>query len=172
MPRVRIAGGLALVVACGFVNPIAKSPDGAMPRSRLRVGISSATLQEECWYESFCSVQLDMGHFDETAHRVEIVAVRLLVGDFALGTVPTGETTRWNGGAYRAWDNVVEPSRTAKLSVPIERIDWPHLLAPLGDPDPTSHDIRVEVELECDGERLSVRSIFGITPTRREFIVT
>jgi hypothetical protein len=174
MPPLRIAFGLVWLTACGFLNPLAETRDGTPPQSRLRIGISAATLDDDCSIPGACSVQLAMGHFDDRDHRIEIVAVRLVARGTDLGTLPTGAPLRWQSGAYRAWDRVLEPGRSTMVSIPIGRIEWASLLAPLdGEPDPFAQEYVFEIDLACDGEPLTVHSIFGIAAIPpRVFVVT
>ena len=164
---------LLAMTACGFINPLGETRDGNAPRTRLRMGIAAATLAEDC-SPGECSVQVEMGHFENEPVRVDVVEVRLLVGGVELGAVPTGEPLRWRRGEYRAWDHVVEPSRSTKLSIPIEDFSWGKVLAPLGgEPDPSAHDFTVEVDVAVDGEQLTVQSIFTIEAvSNRVFVVT
>jgi hypothetical protein len=172
MARLRMLLLLAWT-ACGFMNPLGETRDGNAPRTRLRIGISAATLAEDCSARE-CSVQVEMGHFENEPLRVDVVAVRLLVGGVELGAVPSGEPLRWRRGEYRAWDHVVEPSRSTKLSLPIGPFEWEKLLAPLGgEPNPDAHDFTVEVDVAVDGEQLTVQSIFTIeTVSSQVFVVT
>lgn len=162
------------VAACGFVNPLARTREGKVAKSRMRAGVAAATLEGDCTELSVCSVQIEMGHFANEAVRVEVVGVRLFVGDRELGRVPVGEPLRWRHGEYRAWDHVVEPSRSTKLSIPIGAIAWDRLLAPLpGSPDPQRLQYGVAVDVVVDGEQLAVESIFTVgAASERVFVVT
>ena len=172
MARLRMLSLLAWT-ACGFINPLGETRDGSAPRTRLRMGIAAATLAEDCSTRE-CSVQVEMGHFENEPVRVDVVAVRLLVGGVELGSVPSGEPLRWRRGEYRAWDHVVEPSRSTKLSIPIGPFEWEKVLAPLGgESDPAAHDFTVEVDVAVEGEQLTVQSIFTVEAvSRRLFVVT
>ncbi len=138
----------------------------------MRMGVSAATLEGDCTELSVCSVQIEMGHFANEPVRVDVVGVRLFVGERELGRVPVGEPLRWSRGEYRAWDHVVEPSRSTKLSMPIGPIAWEQLLGPDG-PDPQRLHYGVVVDVVVDGEPLAVESIFTIeAASERVFVVT
>jgi len=173
MARRRLLALIALA-ACGFINPLGQTRDGSAPTTRLRMGIASATFMDDCSLVGACSVQVEMGHFENEAVRVDVVAVRLFVGRADLGAVPTGEPLRWRRGEYRAWDHVVEPSRSTKLSIPIGPIEWGRLLAPLGgEAEPNGLDFSVQVDVAVGSERLTVHSIFTVeAESSRVFVVT
>lgn len=175
MPRTRLALlAVALAgAACALANPLLRPEDGEPPATRLRAGIASVTLDEDC-DDAQCTVQISLAQVGLVPQLVEIVEVRLVANGVTLGAVPYSDATAWTRGAYRRWDHTVRPGRSTRLNLELGPIAWAELLAPLGDRDPTHHEFRVEVVVAAHGQSLPVRSIFAVRPKRwsRSVIVT
>jgi len=94
---------LATLTACRFLNPLGETQDGSPPRSRLRMAVAAATFETDCSTAYACSVQVELAHSDRQAHRVEVLAVRVLDRKGRGGEVAFAAPLRWRGESYGDW---------------------------------------------------------------------
>jgi hypothetical protein len=161
MRRLRLASVLGLLVACGLANPVAKHPDGTIPRARTRIGVASVQLVGDCGGYDRCTVQLSMAHAGSRAVHAQVVAARVIVDDVDLGEVPVSGVMAWHHGSYRDWNHLVWPFRTTKLSVELGRFEWEEQLDARGLAD-YRENVRIELELSIDGETVLVQPMFAV----------